>query len=100
MAPTKKKAAKKPGRLVVRLVLMVFAVYAALTLMEGQVRLAERRLELEALEAHHEVRRLEHKELERQLAQDLTREDVGRIAREHLDFVEPDQKVFIDISGR
>ena len=94
------KTQKKPFRFITRVLLAVFAVYAALTLVDAQVRLAERRHELEILQARHETQRLENRELERQLADDMTREDIERIAREQLDFVAPDQRVFIDISGR
>ena len=96
-----KQGKKTPiSRFVLRVLLAVFAVYAALTLVDAQVRLGERRLELEALEARAEIQRLENKELERQLANDMTHEDIERIARGQLDFVAPDQRVFIDISGR
>ena len=97
------KAKKKPlSRFILRVLLAVFAVYAALTLVDAQVRLAERRQELGVLEARHEIHRLENRELERRLqfASDMTREEIERIAREQLDFVAPDQRVFIDISGR
>jgi len=96
-----KQQKNKPiGRFITHVLLAVFAVYAALTLVDAQVRLAERRQELDVLEARYENRRLENKELERQLADDMTSEDIERIAREQLDFVAPDQRVFIDISGR
>jgi cell division protein FtsB len=96
------KPKKKPLSFIIGIGLTVFVVYASITLVNAQVRLAERKQELELLQARHEVIRLEGRELDRRLAManDMTHEDIERIAREQLDYVAPDQRVFIDISGR
>jgi cell division protein FtsB len=95
------KQEKRPFRFIARvLLIVVLAAYVARTLVGAQVHLAERKQELGMLEARAETQRLENKELERRLSNDMTHEDIERIAREQLDFVTPDQRVFIDISGR
>lgn len=51
------------------------------------------------LEQQYEIQRLENKELERQIAAGIDEEYITRVARDKLDYVYPDEKVFIDISG-
>jgi cell division protein FtsB len=92
---------KKGGlrKIVTRLFLAVFAVYAVVSLVDMQVNLAQRRQELEDVQARYEALRIEGKELARKVAEDLDLEDRERIAREN-DYVAPDEKVFRNISGK
>jgi len=73
--------------------------YAAVLLIDLQVTLASRKQELAELQQQYEEKRIANKELELQLQQGMDEEYVERIAREKLDYVAPDEKVYIDISG-
>jgi cell division protein FtsB len=73
--------------------------YAAVLLIDLQVTLASRKQELAELQQKYEEKRIANKELELQLQQGMDEEYVERIAREKLDYVAPDEKVYIDISG-
>ena len=83
---------------ILRLCIVAFVAYAALLLVDMQVNLSEHKRNLEVLDEHLEVQRLENKELERRLSQDVNEEYIERMARE-MEFVAPDERVFIDISG-
>ena len=85
--------------MITRLFLAIFAVYAVVSLLDMQMHLAQRRQELDELRRRFEIQRLENKELARKIAEDMDADDIERIAREN-GYVAPDERVFIDISGR
>lgn len=91
---------KKPRKSILfRLCILAFIVYAVVTLLDMQVVLAERRQEVVELQQKLEVQRVANKELERQLATGADEEYIEKVARDQLDYVYPDEQVFIDISG-
>lgn len=93
----RKKTSRK--NLIFRICIFAFVAYAAVLLIDLQVTLASRKQELLDLQEKYEVRRIANKELELQLQQGMNEEYIERIAREKLDYVAPDEKVYIDISG-
>ena len=95
-APEKKR---KPKNLMFRICIFVFVAYAVVLLIDMQINLAQRRRQLVELEQRVEIQRIANKELERQLAQGADEQYVERIAREMLGFINPDETVYIDISG-
>lgn len=92
---------KKKGRknFIMRLCVFAFVAYAAVLLIDMQVTLSTRKQELEALRVGVENQRLVNKELERQLAAGVDDAYIEREARAKLDYVYPEERVFIDISG-
>lgn len=95
----KKSIQKNRKSFVFRLCIFAFVVYAAVMLVDMQVTLADRNQELEQLALSYETQRLENKELERRLAAGVDDDYIERIARDELDYVYPDERVYIDISG-
>lgn len=93
----KKKTARKS--LIFRVCIFAFVAYAAVLLIDMQIKLAQSKQQLNDLREKYEVRRIANKELELQLAQGEDDESIERIAREKLDYVAPDERVYIDISG-
>ena len=93
----RKKTSRK--NLIFRICIFAFVAYAAVLLIDLQINLASRKQQLLDLQEKYEVRRIANKELELQLQQGMNEEYVERIAREKLDYVAPDEKVYIDISG-
>jgi len=61
--------------------------------------LGARKQELSELQVRLETQRLANKDLERQLAEGVDEEYIERVARERLEYVAPDETVFIDVSG-
>jgi cell division protein FtsB len=98
MTPAKEKK-KSRKSILLRLIVPVLAVYAVVVLVDMQVTLSQKKLERDELRQQHEVQRLENKELERQIAAGVDEDYIERFARDNLDYVSPDQRVFIDISG-
>lgn len=94
---TKRKKSRKS--VILRICIIAFTFYAAVMLVDMQVTLSERRQDLDELKQAYENQRLENKELERQLDMEMDDEYIERIARDKLDYVYPDERVFVDISG-
>lgn len=94
---SEKKGKKKS--IIRRVGFVVLVIYVCFMLVDMQVTLAERNEELSALKNQHELQRIENKDLQRQLSIEYDDEEIERIAREQLEYVAPDEKVFIDISG-
>ena len=102
MASKRRKKNEKPKQkknLMLKVCIFAFVAYAAVLLINMQVNLAGRKQQLAELQIRHEVRRIANKELERRLKEGEDQEYIERIAREKLDYVAPDERVYIDISG-
>lgn len=85
--------------LILRICVLAFTVYAAISLVEMQVEISARRQMLDELKKSVDIQKTANRELERQLDAGLTTEKIERIAREKLDYVYPNEKIYIDISG-
>jgi cell division protein FtsB len=94
--PEKTKSRKS---LLLRLILAFLAIYAVVALVDMQITLVQKKQELVELESKAEAQRLANKDLERELTADPDEDYIERYAREYLDYVAPDERVFIDISG-
>lgn len=99
MIKRKKEKSKPSKSLILRICFLAFTIYAAISLVDMQVQIAARRQMLDETRKSVEIQRLANKELARQLEEGLTSEKIERIAREKLDYVYPNERVFIDISG-
>ena len=96
----KPRQKKKPGKnLILKVCIFAFITYAAVLLINMQVNLAGRKQQLNDLRQRHELQRISNKELERQLEMGMDQAYIERIARDKLDYVAPDERVYIDISG-
>jgi cell division protein FtsB len=98
MAKEKDKK-KRRGNFILRLIITVLVAYSVVALLDMQIQLGQRRQELEALRAQVEAQRLATKDLERELTNELDEDYIERYARDYLDYVAPDETVFIDTSG-
>ncbi|MCI8622222.1 MAG: hypothetical protein HFG26_01000 [Provencibacterium sp.] len=99
MKQKKAKAKKRPGNRLVRLGVVIFAVYSGFTILQLQADVRARRTELAELQQKCEQQRIENKELELRLSAGDDADYIVRTARERLDFVYPYEKVFINASG-
>lgn len=94
------KPSDKPKKsLIQRIGIIVLSLYVIFTLVDMQVTLADQREELSILEQQQELQRIKNKDIQRQIADSADDEEIERIAREQLEYVAPDEKVFIDVSG-
>lgn len=95
----KKREKNVRKNLILRLCVFAFAVYAAITLVDMQVEITNRRQMLETMRRTNEIQRMVNKDLKRRINDGLDAETIERLAREKLDYVYPEEHVFIDISG-
>ena len=95
-----KKTPKKKISFIIRVLLALVMLWVSYRLVDIGEQQDQRRHEVEVLSARYEALSIHNAELQRQVARDLSLEELERIAREQLDMVSPEQRVFVDISGR
>lgn len=91
---------KKRKSIILRILLLIFAVYVVISLTNLEIKLSERRRELKNGEAVLEKKNIQIDELERLLKNGTEAELIEKAARERLGYVYPNEQVFIDLSGQ
>lgn len=92
-------ARKKKRSLFLRILTLGVLVYVAVSFIQLQVELNQKRGELAMLEKQVEDQLLENQELRSLLDMRQDEKYIERVARDRLDYAYPDEKVYIDISG-
>ncbi|MGI6335533.1 MAG: hypothetical protein GX929_08240 [Clostridiales bacterium] len=87
-------------KLLLRVLLIVFSIYAAYNLVTLRVKLTEKRTELNTIQKNVEEQTLTNQQLEESMSEELTDEEIAKIAREKLGYALPGEQVFIDITGK
>lgn len=83
-----------------RFAVFIFICYVAVTLVNQQIQLSEKRKALEELDQAIKVQELQNEQLRDVLnSEDGNREYIERVAREDLDLASPGELVFINIAG-
>lgn len=102
MAKQEKTKRKKGSayKLLLRLAVAGAAVYLCVTFVGGQLKVAEKQQELAELNELVERQAEQNAELERLMESGDEDAYVERIAREKLGYARPDERVFVDISGK
>lgn len=90
---------KKKKGLFWRIAALCVLLYVAVSFVQLQVELNEKRGELALLEQQVEDQLLENQELRSLLDMRQDEKYIERVARDRLDYAYPDEKVYIDISG-
>ena len=93
------KRKKKRVGLLTKIFIAVFAVYAAVTLVNLQIRI-NAAAEQEALQARLEAQKLVCAELNDAIAEGDNEDYIAKVARESLGYVFPGEQVFVDISSK
>ena len=99
------KESKKPllnlRYVVLCVVVLVFAVYSVVTLIDLYSQICEKKSELEALNYEIEIQELKNKEMNDiyNSSDEEFSEYVEEIARENLDYIKEGERVFVNISG-
>ena len=83
-----------------RLAIVSFTVYMLITIIGLQADIRKSEEQLAELEAQVTEQQLVNDEIERLIAGGNDEESAERIAREKLGYVMPDEKVYIDMSGK
>ena len=92
---------KIKGSLPLRIAVLCLVVYAAVSLVNQQIQINQKKEELANLKSQLQVQEVENEELRDSI--DATEqdgsEDVERVAREELDYAKTGERVFIISSG-
>ena len=94
------KRKKKRVGLLTKVLIAAFAIYAACTLVDLQLRINAAAAERSELQEELEAQRLVYAELEDAISGDNQETYVAKIAREALGYVYPGEQVYIDISSK
>lgn len=88
---------KIPGGLILKLAIFCLTAVVVLSLVERQVQIAEKQEQLRALQAQLEQQNLQNDELRAAMNdEDGLRRYAEKRAREDLDYVRPNERVFMD----
>ncbi len=100
MARRKIKQKRQKKNLLFRLAVFCFVSYTVFVLVDLQIDIVARRNELNDLHIKCEEQRIANKEAERLLALGDDQSYIERIAKGKLGFAYPDERIFIDTSGK
>lgn len=90
---------RKKKSLLLRLLLVGVVVYVSVAFVQQQVELSRMRYELAGIENETRQVELANQELKSLLDMRQDAEYIERVARDRLDYVYPDEQVFLDVSG-
>ncbi|MDD5952929.1 MAG: septum formation initiator family protein [Oscillospiraceae bacterium] len=95
----KKKRSK--GKIILRIAIVAFLLYAVITFITQQVQIGQKESELTQLQQSLSVQNLKNAELKEALDAGLTKsnEYIERMARKNLDYSKPGERIFVNISG-
>lgn len=102
MAKGKPKKRKQNGitSLLIKLAVAGASVYLVVSFVSGQLQVSEKQRKLAELDIKLETQTEQNAELERLMESGDEDAYVERMAREKLGYARPDERVFVDISGK
>ena len=93
--------ARRDGRLVlIRVVMLVFAVYALCTVFTLKAQIKAKRPALDDLNIQVQTSEEANERRREQIQTGLTDEDISELARSKLNYAEPGERIFVDTSSR
>lgn len=88
---------KLRGSLLIKIAVLCLTAIALISLMQRQIQIAEKREQLEQLQAQLAMQEMKNSELSSALKdEEGLRQYAEKRAREELDYVKPNERVFID----
>ncbi|MCI5615306.1 MAG: septum formation initiator family protein [Clostridia bacterium] len=94
------KGEKRHIGLLTKILIVAFAVYAACTLVDLQIRINAASAQQEQLQSRLESQKLVCAELTDAIEQSDNEDYIAKVARESLGYVYPGEQVFVDISSK
>lgn len=94
------KAKSGLSGLLLKAAVVLASVYLLVSFVTGQMQVAEKQKELDAVNLKLEQQTVQNAELQRLMESGDEDAYVERIAREQLGYARPDERVFVDISGK
>ncbi|MEG1125920.1 MAG: septum formation initiator family protein [Oscillospiraceae bacterium] len=96
----KTKPKTKLTSLLVRLGACVLSLYLVVSLITTQVEIVANRNQLLSVHQEIEIQKAQNTEIKRVLETSSEDELIERIARDRLGYARPDERVFVDMSGK
>lgn len=93
-----KTKAKSP--VIVKILLLIFAVYAAYTLVSLQLQIREKSEDLKGLTQQVQARKVDNAELHEAIEEGVSDDYIAQVARDRLGYVTPGERVFVDTSSK
>ena len=95
------KAKKEKKSFLLRFAILVFAVYAAVALVNQQMQISEKRRQLAQLKQEIRIQEIKNDDLKHALnsGENASPDYIERVAREGLDYAKPGERVFVNIAG-
>jgi len=87
-------------RLLFRIVLAAFTIYAAFNLVSLRSDISSKETELAQLQKDINSQTLENQALQDNIEEELTAEEIASIARNKLGYTMPGERIFIDVTGK
>ncbi len=79
---------------------LLLGIYLVIQLVMNQVSISSKRQQLQALQDQLEAQHTQNAELTRVLDSDNDLEIVERVARDSLGYAKPNERIFVDMSGK
>ena len=93
------KAKKRRKRnYILAVALCVFSVYLAVTLIGAQLQIRKKQTEFAVLRSQYQAQQSKNEEINRVLSGNSS-EYVKSIARDKLNYADPNERIYIDVSG-
>lgn len=90
----------KKKNVILKVAFVLFAVYIAVTLINLQVEMTRKNQELTAIKAEQKEQQLKNEDIERLLEEDNDSEYIERVARDKLGYAKPNERIFVNGSGK
>lgn len=100
MENTKKQKNKGLTSLLMKLGISMLGLYLVISLITVQVDIVSKRHELAERQETLQEKIAQNTELRRTLENSSTEETIERLARDKLGYARPDERVFVDMSGK
>ena len=95
-----KNVSKRKMPVAVKIAMLVFLLYAAVTIIRLQSQISDKREELAGLTEQVEEYEQANERLRQEMQDGISEEDISELARTELSYAEPGERVFVDTSSR
>lgn len=95
-----KSVSKRKMPVAVKIAMLAFLLYAAVTIIRLQSQIADKREELAGLTEQVEAYEQANEQLRQEMQDGISEEDISELARTELSYAEPGERVFVDTSSR
>lgn len=91
---------KRKMPVIVKLLMLAFLLYAAVTIISLRTQIADKQEELDSLSLRVQEYEEANAALQEEMQRGVSEEDISELARSELSYAEPGERVFVDTSSR